>query len=513
MLIIAASILFILAYNLHIYPWMMDDAFIFFRYAENFASGEGFVYNPGERVEGCTSFLWMLILSVAALFKADLPSFSKFFNAAAAFGVIWLTAGAHRYVRALSPAASAAAAALTAVCGAFAPWVSSGMEPVLFSFLILAACFYSAGAREPVEYGVSGALCALVMLCRPEGVFLAAPVIAFHLMKDNNPRKAGFAASLFKFCLIYVPYFVWRWAYYGSFAPNTFHAKVGFGLAQAVRGIKYFCDYLAAAAPLVFFAAAAGYYIFGRPPETRYGPPDGVSRSGREGLAVLYIFVVLNVLFVIAAGGDFMYGFRFFAHLTAPLALLSAFALESFFRDGPGRFAAAVALALCFSASQFFIHPEIYGISDSSPVDFGREAGRFLRSQARPDALLAINAAGIIPYYSKLRTIDMLGLTDAHIGASLAENFGAGPAGHEKGDGAYVMRRKPDFIVFGNFEGSKKPVYRSDREIFAMPEFAASYEPKTRGITVRGPRGGEEERYFHYYVRKKGRLEPPSPGM
>src|SRR5690242_13300954 len=43
----------------------IDDAFIYFVYAKNLAHGHGFVYNVGgERVEGFTSMLWVLICSL-----------------------------------------------------------------------------------------------------------------------------------------------------------------------------------------------------------------------------------------------------------------------------------------------------------------------------------------------------------------------------------------------------------------------------------------------------------------
>src|SRR2546426_5263478 len=44
-----------------------DDAYIHFRYAENIAQGEGFVYNPGERlVLGSGAIPWNLMLAVIA---------------------------------------------------------------------------------------------------------------------------------------------------------------------------------------------------------------------------------------------------------------------------------------------------------------------------------------------------------------------------------------------------------------------------------------------------------------
>ena len=43
----------------------IDDANIFFVYARNFANGNGFVYHPGgERVEGFSSVLWVMICSL-----------------------------------------------------------------------------------------------------------------------------------------------------------------------------------------------------------------------------------------------------------------------------------------------------------------------------------------------------------------------------------------------------------------------------------------------------------------
>src|SRR4030042_1361768 len=43
--------------------YTVDDAYISFRYAENAAKGYGLVFNPGERVEGYTNFLWVILLA------------------------------------------------------------------------------------------------------------------------------------------------------------------------------------------------------------------------------------------------------------------------------------------------------------------------------------------------------------------------------------------------------------------------------------------------------------------
>ena len=43
--------------------FLTDDAFISFRYARNLLEGHGLVFNPGERVEGYSNFLWVLELA------------------------------------------------------------------------------------------------------------------------------------------------------------------------------------------------------------------------------------------------------------------------------------------------------------------------------------------------------------------------------------------------------------------------------------------------------------------
>ena len=53
----------LLAWLVSLSWWLTDDAFISFRYARNLLEGHGLVFNPGERVEGYTNFLWVLELA------------------------------------------------------------------------------------------------------------------------------------------------------------------------------------------------------------------------------------------------------------------------------------------------------------------------------------------------------------------------------------------------------------------------------------------------------------------
>ena len=43
--------------------YLTDDTFIHLQYARNLATGHGLVFNPGERVYGCTSPLWVALIA------------------------------------------------------------------------------------------------------------------------------------------------------------------------------------------------------------------------------------------------------------------------------------------------------------------------------------------------------------------------------------------------------------------------------------------------------------------
>src|SRR5215471_19274553 len=48
------------------YFCLFDDAMVSLRYAWNLAHGNGLVWNPGERVEGTTNFLFTIYMTLGA---------------------------------------------------------------------------------------------------------------------------------------------------------------------------------------------------------------------------------------------------------------------------------------------------------------------------------------------------------------------------------------------------------------------------------------------------------------
>src|SRR6185369_11241243 len=72
---------------------LFDDAMVSLRYAWNLAHGDGLVWNPGERVEGTTSFLFTVTMAVGALFlgKSAAALFVQLTGVALVLGVALMT--------------------------------------------------------------------------------------------------------------------------------------------------------------------------------------------------------------------------------------------------------------------------------------------------------------------------------------------------------------------------------------------------------------------------------------
>src|SRR5436190_7020418 len=70
--------------------FQFDDAWITYRYAENLAAGNGFVYNPGEYVEGSTAPLLVVLLSLSRWAGIPLPTASLILSTLASVTLLCL---------------------------------------------------------------------------------------------------------------------------------------------------------------------------------------------------------------------------------------------------------------------------------------------------------------------------------------------------------------------------------------------------------------------------------------
>jgi hypothetical protein len=160
-----------------------------------------------------------------------------------------------------------------------------------------------------------------------------------------------------------------------------------------------------------------------------------------------------------------MPAFRFFTPLIPLFCLISAMLILLLARTNK-QIIFMIAAIVLYNLIQMRTNREIYSrLKNDKVVFYGKEVGLWLKENVPPNSVIATNTAGSIPYFSKLKTIDMLGMNDEHIAHRKIPSLGKGWAGHEKGDGAYVLSIRPDYIQLGSKLGSKHPSKRflSDR--------------------------------------------------
>ena len=131
--LLAAAAVGLVAHAL-LYPFISDDAYISFRYADNFARLGELTFNPGERVEGYTNFLWTVLLGLLLKLRLRPDVMARVLGAL--FGVTvlvvtYLFTRVYRGGRA-NPWDGLAPLALAGSAG-FAVWCSGGLETQLFT--------------------------------------------------------------------------------------------------------------------------------------------------------------------------------------------------------------------------------------------------------------------------------------------------------------------------------------------------------------------------------------------
>lgn len=467
----------------------IDDAYISLRYARNLVRGEGLVFNPGEFVQGYTNFLWVMVQ--ALLLKLGLPAIPAGCALGGMAGAAVVALTALWSSRRLAPGLVAAAVAPVLLVSnlGLVMWSMRGLETGLFTLLVLAGALIY--LRQPPTAPLSlwmGFLFALAALTRPEGVLILGLTLthmvgARLLSRRRILQQADFPA-LALFAGVLAAYAGWAAFYYGDILPNTFHAKVGGTLDSLPRGWEYLKKF--------------GRYGTGLP---LLALPLAVLPRRRLDHTRSYALMVLAGMgfYIAAVGGDVFPAYRFLVPVMPFLYLLvgdGVAAVESLLRrrlgEGGGlrreatpRLLVAgllITMALAtFKPSAAFAWREWRG-GNRYTADM-RMVGVWLREHEAPGTWIAVNPAGALPFESDLPAIDMLGLTDREIARTPVEGLGGGRlAGHEKGNGASVLRRRPAIILIGGVKLDSQPRSRewrphgrSERELAANPNLYRDY--------------------------------------
>jgi len=407
-----------------------DDAYISYRYAQNLARGNGLVFNPGERVEGYSNLLYVLLL--APFCRVAGPDtvypISVALNLAFAVGAWMLFV--RLATRRVPPPRANTAGLLLGLCPMIWLWTASGMETPLF--LLLQIALWIIVDRAAPGGGASAAMpvavVVLSVLARADG-FVVPALAVIYLALAGRKREALWAGTALVATLAALV--GWRLWYYGYPLPNTYYAKVSGPVGERLLegmlqllGIVLHAGILPHVAALLVAAAAC----------LKMAAPPGAPRIRFE------VFLGLGWLaYWLYVGGD-VFAERMLLILL-PIGILLL--MDPTLFPLPERSALVVAgLAAFFQLLPLAVDTRFGYAIDR--YDRWVALGRHLAQDRYAGRLLAVDAAGKIPFYSGLPVVDMLGLNDAHIAHLPAGYF---EAGHNKYDPDYVLARQPDLIA------------------------------------------------------------------
>lgn len=476
----------ILIYLCNQVKFIQDDSYISFRFVKNFVEGKGLVFNPGEKVEGYTNLLWVLILSVFYAMKFNIESIAQYLSMGFGILILFQTFKISSLVelkdggkKGKSSSALSGAylfnfipVVLMVLTGAFNFWAISGMETCMFMAYVLAGIFYYIKNKNSQAPNYLFSLFIfLASLTRPEGLYFFGLIIIHKVIISIKDNKAGFIKdvlsknNLITYAVYIIPtglFMLWRLSYYGYPFPNTYYAKTAYDSAHLLAGWNYFKN---------FFEA---YMLYG----VVFVLPLFLLKKKESffEISLMYLITIAYSVYIITVGGDVLKQFRFFLPILPLIYILFGKFLEDIAyrmksKSASGSVSTGLAIMLAVSLAIGFLNynSQKEAIKKDVETENGlvekmKLAGAWFnkkQTQLGRPLVLAATTIGAVSYFSDVTVIDMLGLTDetiAHKPLEVAEVSSLNLNWKErKYNAEYVLSRKPDYIYFST--GIKPSAY------------------------------------------------------
>lgn len=362
--------------------WITDDAFIDARVVNNIVAGHGPVFNVGERVEAYTDPLWVLILSIVRITLPFVTTEWAMLILGVSFTTLGILLGSLATIQFARPGSRGLVLPVGAIVAASidAMWwfSSSGLETgLLFGWLGVSWWMLVHVLQERKRHPptTSAALFGLGFLIRPDAGLISMSFFASLVLIESRTirlSKGNVVALAASFIGLPVVSEIFRVAYFGLLVPNTALAKSGFSLEPS-QGVTYLEDFLHSS-DLWIPCIILGAVMFSR--LVRWWHQD--LRLEAMVLALVALGAMLDVLYVVAIGGDFMH-----ARMLLPGFLLLA--LISWFDIGEQlerRLPLAALLIWAAMSLLFFRYPPT--IDNRSGITNERQAYITLSQNAHP---------------------------------------------------------------------------------------------------------------------------------
>jgi hypothetical protein len=480
-----------------------DDAFISLRYALNLAEHGMLQWNLGEWAEGYTSVLHVFLMSLAIRWGAEPVVAAHLTNGLAVIALISLSVYAAQQIRDGARFERLLMILAITATPSLAIWLLGGLEAVLVAaFMLAGLTALIADNKNPrAVMPILGVLAfsAAILTRLDSAPFIAGSGLAFFLTSKRSFKVRTIIAIL----IVAIPAFVSlaqmaiRYSVYGELFPLTFYAKTE--LPMSLRLGNGFSYLVASVRPVPILAIALLICIYAL-----------IFRRFTRNALLLAFPIGFHIVYLMWAGGDHMPVARMLVPVLIPSALL-IYALGA--RIPKAVSISTMGLAAILSIAVAVLRDE----QKMDPAAFvGTLVGQHIAANGPQNTTIAVSTAGTTPFYATQNRvfIDMLGLNDPVIAKrtdvpilAKAQNL----PGHNKGDGAYVLSRKPDYIIMGPAQGVESEFsqkwFLSDVEIARSPEFGTCYVKRkallsySSEVAKRGNTFYKNPIVFTYYQR------------
>ena len=493
----------------------VDDANISFVYARHLVDGHGFVYNiGGERVEGFTTLLWVLISALFFSITSQPEIILLIINI-----ILLVTANSitfyylYRSHQNIDVSIIVAYLVLIMVIPDYITWMTLPlMETGVWSFLLIASAITvlminkNSGLRFRLLLSF---LIGLLLLTRPEAIawgllFIFLTALQMTLMADFRSALKFSLLPTLTYVIVLAGLTMFRTTYFGYPLPNTYYAKVSPSLIHNLRiGLEYFLSYLNSGFlitlliffTLIFFSKDI-FFLVRDLKEKKYQSPE--SSSTLKGFS-LGLICFIGLLLPILPGGDHFKSFRFYQPIYPLLVVYLLINFNSIIKERSllrwVTITGLILITIFVNVSHQVTWRNVGVKGASILVEFriakqGRERGELLSSIFKDldeyPSVGTITSGGIKMTYTG-EVIDLLGLNNLQMGHS--SGLRQGTKNHAAFNQDVFFQLKPDIV--GSNCKPLNPLYLPG--LSDDPDFQKLYEC----ATVR--RVGEKGKYQGFF--------------
>lgn len=469
-----------------------EDGLITVLHAENFWRGLGLTHfhNGQGPVHGFTSPLSVLVPWLGEAFGEGrgLQFFRLVSTVASAATVVYTYALCRHRVLDLPVALAGAAAGYMALEYQQILWGMSGLEAQLVVLILLMSCYHLCNRSER-DVRFLGVLLGACMLARPDMLFWCA--IAGLCVLHRSRRE--FATVVVIGCAVYVPWLVFAHVYYGSFIPNTIHAKEaafgGYPLPHSLADILRLDKLKSIFTPLgpSFGGYGTGFQLFADRGWLSVavavlafiGAGTLLGRRQSAGVAIALFFLAYTAYYLYLV--PIVFGW-YLVPLCGVSVVLAGVGFQAIGRrwhvrttGRVGRLIPAlyVVLLAALLPMEFRTERQIQRYVED---DVRKAMGLYLREAMQPEQTVSLEPLGYVSYYSRRDVYDTPGLANPKVVA-----FYKTLPRQERNLYRLVEHFQPDFVVlrpgdvsmeYGYFLAHDwfRTLYGSDRAFVADPE-------------------------------------------